>query len=85
MLEKYNEQKKQYGVKIERIKHYKSLLYSVNERQSNLGKILKNKKQNTSKLSNLDSYTLRKEKNIYYSNENYIRFLTIKIDRIESS
>ena len=46
MLEKYNEQKKQYGVKIERIKHYKSLLYSVNERQSNLGKILKNKKYN---------------------------------------
>ena len=78
MLEKYNEQKKQYGVKIERIKHYKSLLYSVNARQDGLIKQIRKTKGKTSKLSNLESFTLRKEKGRYHSNTNYIRFLTRK-------
>ena len=85
MLEKYKEQEKQYSFKIQRVKHYKCLLYSVNERQNNLEKILKNKKLKTSKLSNFESYILKNEKNRYYSDANYIRSLIIKIGRIERS
>jgi hypothetical protein len=84
MLEKHKEQGKQHNFKIERIKYYKSLLYSVNEKQDGLNKQIRKTKGKTSKLSNLESFTLRKEKGRYHSNTNYIRFLTRKIYRIES-
>jgi len=84
MLEKNKEQCKQHNFKIERIKYYKSLLYSVNEKQDGLNKQIRKTKGKTSKLSNLESFTLRKEKGRYHSNTNYIRFLTRKIYRIES-
>lgn len=80
MLEKHKEQK----FRINRVNHYKCLLYRVNETQDGLNKQIRKTKGKTSKLSNLESFTLRKEKGRYHSNTDYIRFLTRKIDRIES-